>query len=112
MRVVPEGADLVGDEPVRELRPDLDRVLGDTGDAVHGVGHVQAVPVQGHAVRHRLVDQPHLHQLSRGGLDGRAGRLSVERVPVDVAAAGEPKPFLAGGQRDRHVGGPGRVGRE
>ncbi len=112
VRVVPERADLVGDEAVDELRPDPDRVLGDSGNAVHGVGHIQAVPVQRDAVRHRLVDQPHLHQLPGRGADGRAGRLTVERVPVDVAATGEPEPFLAGGQRDRHVGGSARVGGE
>ena len=112
VRVVPERADLVGDEPVDELRPDPDRVLGDSGNAVHGVGHIQAMPVQRDAVRHRLVDQPHLDQLSGRRADGRAGRLTVERVPVDVETAAEPETFLAGGQRHRHVGRSARVGGE
>ena len=51
VRVVPVRADLVGDEPVGVRLPDRHRVLRDAGDAVLGVGDVDAVPVQRHAVR-------------------------------------------------------------
>ena len=53
MGVVPVGAHLVGDEAVGELAADRDGVLGDPGDAVHRVGHVDPVPVQGDAVGRR-----------------------------------------------------------
>ncbi len=67
-----------GDEPVDVLAAGRLRVLGDAGDAVLGVGHVDAV--QGHAIGHGLADQPHLQQLPRGDADIGAGRGAVEGV--------------------------------
>ena len=48
--VVPERPDLVGDEPVGVLAALGHGVLGHPGDAVLGIRHVDAVPVQGDAV--------------------------------------------------------------
>lgn len=62
--VVPEGAGPVGAEAVHVVPSGRDGVLGDPGHAVLGVGDVDAVPVQGDAVRHVAVDQHHLHQLA------------------------------------------------
>lgn len=73
MRVVPERAGSLSDEPVEVLLARADRVLGDTRHPIHRFGHVDAVPVQRDTARYRLVDQPHLHQLSFDGVDDRAG---------------------------------------
>ncbi len=62
--VVPEAPGLVGDEAVGVRPPAVDCVLGDARDAVLGVGHVEAVPVQGDPGRDVRVAQPHLDQLS------------------------------------------------
>ena len=104
VRVVPVRADLVGDEPVGVRLPHRHRVLRDAGDAVLGVGDVDAVPVQGHAVRHRRVDQPDLDELPLHGVDHRAGRRVVDGVAVDLLAGSQPEPLLAHREGDLHVG--------
>jgi hypothetical protein len=72
VRVVPVGPGVRGDEPVDVLPTDRHGVLGDAGDAVLGVGHVDAVPVQRDPVRDGPVDQRHLDQLSLPRADHRA----------------------------------------
>ena len=101
--VVPERPDLVGDEPVGVLAALGHRVLGHPGDAVLGIRHVDAVPVQGDAVLDRGVAQVHLDELALGRGDGRARGLAVERVPVDLTVGGEPHLSLTGDEVDRDV---------
>jgi hypothetical protein len=71
VRVVPEGPHLLGAEPVDVRAAHRHGVLRHAGDAVHRVRDVDAVPVQGHPVRHRLVGQPYLDQLPLLGPDDR-----------------------------------------
>jgi hypothetical protein len=66
VRVVPVRAGILGDEAVDVLTALLDGVLRDPGHAVLGVGHVDAVPVQGRAVGDRLVDERDLDQVALG----------------------------------------------
>ena len=73
MGVIPERAGAIGDETVAELTSDRHRVLSHTCDAVHGVGDVDAVPVQCDAGGDRLVAQMDLDQLTLPGADLRAG---------------------------------------
>ena len=111
MRVVPEAAGPLRDEPVGELTPDRHRVLGDAGDPVHGVGHVHPVPVQAHALGHRLVDQVHLDQLTLDGGDGRTRRGAVQGETRDCwppnssgAAGASGRPVRQRRRLDDHVG--------
>jgi hypothetical protein len=71
VRVVPVRPDLVGHEPVRKRRAGQHGVLCDTGDAVHGVGDVQTVPVQRDAARDVRVLQPDLDELALHSTDAR-----------------------------------------
>ena len=72
MGVIPKCAGLVGDEPVSELAPYRYRILGDTSDPVHGVGHINPMPVQRDPIGDRLVAQMHLDQLTLPSNDRRA----------------------------------------
>jgi hypothetical protein len=71
--VIPERAGSIGDEAIGELSSDRHGVLSHACDAIHGVGDVEAVPVQRDACSHRLVTQMHLDQLTLPDADLRAG---------------------------------------
>ena len=83
-----------------------DGVLRHARDPVLGVRHVDAVPVQGDAVRDVLVVQTHLDEVADGRLDQRAGGGAVEGVALHGAAGRERDLALACRQLDHHVGGP------
>ena len=104
--VVPVAAGVVDDEPVDVVLADADGVLGDAGDAVLGVGDVDAVPVHADAVLDVLVVHAHLEQVTHGRLDRRAGGGAVERVPLDLATRLERDRALAGLQVHDDVGRP------
>lgn len=113
MGVVPVRARILGDEPVDVPAADRDSVLGDAGDAVLGVRQVDAVPVQGGPVGHRVVEQGHLQQVALVGAQQRPGGGVVDRVARNSAAADQRDRLLAGHQRDRDVrtpDGPGQLG--
>ena len=94
----------------RRASPRADGVLGDPRDAVLGVGDVDAVPVQRHAVGHVDIGQRDLTR-SPVRLDRRAGRAAVEGVPLHPLAAGQRERLRARREFDRDVRLPvGRAG--
>jgi hypothetical protein len=103
VRVVPEGAGLVGDEPVDERLADADGVLGDPRGAVHGAGHVDAVPVEGDPVGHARVLEGHFDELALHRADRRTRGRAVQGVALEVPAGREREAPLLGGEREAHV---------
>ena len=113
--VVPVAPRLPGHEPVGVLLARPHGVLGDAGDTVLGVRHVDAVPVQRDPVGDVVVGQPHLEELALGDVDLGAGRGAVEGVPVlDLAPRCQLQRLPTGDEVDDVVGGPvgagGQVG--
>jgi hypothetical protein len=70
--VIPIRASLVRAETIGELTTHRHRVLSHPGDPIHGVGNVDAVPVQRDTIRDRLVAQVHFDQLTLRSADLRA----------------------------------------
>ena len=112
VRVVPVRPHLIGHEPVHEVLAGADRVLGNTRDAIHRVGHIHAVPVQSHAVCDVVVVHPHLDQLPLHRFDGRPRAHPIQGVAVDDPAVSQCHRPLARDQLDPHIGGTVWVGDE
>jgi len=70
--VIPVRARPVDDEAVGELAADGHPILGDSGDAVHGVRDIDAVPVQADAGSDRDVPEVRLDELPDHSADRRA----------------------------------------
>ena len=70
------------------------RRLGETGDAVHGDRHFQAVPVDARRFGELVVD-PDPHPVALVDLDGRAGHRVVEAPDVDEQIGQELTPGVA-----------------
>ena len=87
MGVIPVRAGLVGDEPIGELTSEWHRVLGHPGYPVHGVGHVDAMPVQRDPIGDRLVAQMHLDQLTLPGADLRTRGGAIDAESGDGSAS-------------------------
>ena len=89
VRVVPERADLLRAEAVHVALAGQDGILGHACDPVLGVRHVDAVPVDRHALLDVLVDQRHLDEVALAHAQLRSGRPAVEGQRVDWSARGE-----------------------
>ena len=61
----------LGDETVGEGASERHRVLSYTGYAVHGIGNIEAVPMQRHPIGDGFVMEVHLDQLTLRGADLR-----------------------------------------
>ena len=109
VRVVPVRPRVLGDEPVDEASADRHGILRDPGDAVGGVGDVDAVPVQRRPVGDRLVDERDLDEVALTGADRRPGGGAVEGVALDRAAARHAHRAATRDELDPDVGGARRV---
>src|SRR4029450_12762126 len=78
MGVIPICAGPVSEESVAELTATWHGVLSYTRYAIHGVGHIKAMPVQRHTIGNRFVPQMHLDQLALPGPDLRTRRGAVD----------------------------------
>src|SRR6266545_6240837 len=74
--MVHECADVRGRKLVDEALPRLNRRLRDRRDAVHRVGHMQAVPVNDRRLLELILDR-HADGVALGHADQRAGYLAV-----------------------------------
>jgi hypothetical protein len=101
--VVPERAGVLGEEAVDVVLAGAHRVLGDPGDAVLGVRHVDPVPVQGHPVGDVDVGQRDLHEVALVHLERRPGGGAVEGVARDAFTAGQLERLLARRKLDGDV---------
>ncbi len=108
MGVIPKRTSPICDEAVRELTSDRHRVLSHTGDAVHGVGDINSVPVQRDSGSNRLITQMHLNQLPLPDADLGAGRCAIDGESGDRPAT-DTQLLLPGHQIDPYVRRSARV---
>jgi hypothetical protein len=71
--VIPVRARPVGNETVGEPTSDRHGILSHTRYAVHGIGNINSMPVQGDPIGDRFVAQVHLDQVALRSPDLRAG---------------------------------------
>ena len=86
MAVVPERPDLLGPEAVRVALSGEHRFCVTPATPSSRVRNVDAVPVDGHAVRDVLVHEHHLDEVALADAELGARRPPVERERVDGAA--------------------------
>ena len=106
VRVVPERPDLLRAKAVDVTLAGRDGVLRHACDAVLGVRHVDAVPVDRHALCDVRVREGHLDEVALRHPELGPGRALVERQRVDLAARGELDRRVPGRQREPRVGRP------
>ena len=103
VRVVPEGADLLGAEAVDVAPPGQHCVLGDARHAVLRIRHVDAVPVDGDAVLDVAVPQCHLDEIALPHTQLGPGHGVAEGERVHRAARRQPDSCVLGGEREALV---------
>ena len=102
MRVVPEGACVLGTEAVHELVAWEDSVLRHTRHAILAVRHIDAVPVDRRALRDVAVAQHDAHEVALLRLDHRPRGVPVDREDT-YTASGDLVSLEGRGERVRDV---------
>ena len=106
MAVVPERADLLGAEPVDVPLARENGVLRHASDAVLGVRHVDAVPVNRHALVDVLVHDGHLDQFTLVYAQLGPGDAAVEGERIGGPAESRRTSAWRATSRKRTSGGP------